>query len=237
MKYDRIERGVFLERPNRFLASVRQESTGEVLTCHVKNTGRCRELLIPGTTAYIQKAENPARKTGYDLICVKKGDRLVNLDSQAPNEAAAEWLAGSRFFSENALIRREVRHGGSRFDLYIEDGMRKAFCEVKGVTLEENGVARFPDAPTERGLRHLEELAACCRAGLEAYLLFVIQMKGVYVMTPNDDTQPAFREMMQRASAAGVQILAVDCLVTPDSLSIDKEIPVRRMAGREFIPL
>ncbi len=226
MKYERMERGIFLERPNRFLARVRREGTDEVLICHVKNTGRCRELLVPGAAVYIQKAANPARKTAYDLISVEKDGRLVNMDSQAPNAAAAEWLSGSRLFSGNAVIRREVRHGGSRFDLYIEDGERKAFCEVKGVTLEENGIAKFPDAPTERGIRHLEELSACCREGLEAYLLFVIQMKGVRLMMPNDETHPAFGEALRRAVEAGVQVLAVDCVVTPESMEIDCEIPV-----------
>lgn len=231
MRYGNVERAVFLERPNRFVAHVLREETGELLICHVKNTGRCRELLVPGTAAYIRKVSNPARRTAYDLISVEKEGRLVNMDSQAPNEAAAEWLAGSRLFSADAVIRREVRHGSSRFDLYIEDGTRKAFCEVKGVTLEEDGVAKFPDAPTERGIRHLEELASCCEEGLEAYLLFVIQMKGVYRMVPNDDTHPAFGEALRRAMEAGVQVLAVDCLVTPEGMEIDQEIPVCRADG------
>jgi sugar fermentation stimulation protein len=226
MRYQRMEKGRFLERPNRFIARILREKTGEIVDCHVKNTGRCRELLVPGASVYLQEADNPKRKTGYDLICVEKQGRLVNMDSQAPNAAAAEWLPGSRWFSRDARVRREVRHGRSRFDLYIEDGKRKAFCEVKGVTLEENGIARFPDAPTERGIRHLQELEECLREGIEAYLLFVIQMKGVRLMMPNDRMHPAFGEALRHARAAGVKILAVDCQVTPESMAADREIPV-----------
>ena len=226
MKYERIEPAVFLERPNRFVAHVLLEGQAEKTVCHVKNTGRCRELLVPGTAVYVQRAANPERKTGYDLICAVKNGNLVNMDSQAPNEAAAEWLAKGNLFSKGAKIRREVRHGGSRFDLYIEDGERKAFMEVKGVTLEEGGIAKFPDAPTERGVKHVEELAACCGEGYEAWLLFVVQMKGVRFLTPNDDTHPAFGAALRKAAAAGVRILAADCLVTADTMEIANEIPI-----------
>ena len=152
--------------------------------CHVKNTGRCRELLVPGTEVWVQMAENPARKTPCDLICVKKGNRLINMDSQAPNCVAEEWLRKGNLFPKGTLIRREVRFGASRFDFYAEAGERRAFLEVKGVTLEDQGMTRFPDAPTQRGVRHVEELIRCMEEGYEAYLLFVIQMKGVLGWNP-----------------------------------------------------
>ena len=227
MKYERMEPAVFLERPNRFVAYVQlKNGEKEPVICHVKNTGRCRELLVPGAEVYVQKAANPERKTAYDLICAVKNGVLFNMDSQAPNIVAAEWLARGTMFSKEAKIYREVRYGHSRFDLYIEDGSRKAFMEVKGVTLEEDGIARFPDAPTERGVRHIEELIACRQDGYEAFLLFVIQMKGIRCLVPNDMTHPAFGEALRKAAADGVHILAMDCKVTEDTLAIDREIPV-----------
>ena len=227
MKYERMEKGVFIERPNRVIAHVQLEGQTEGFTvCHVKNTGRCRELFIPGAEVWVQKAENSGRKTPYDLICVKKEGRLVNVDSQAPNCVAEEWLRRGILFPPDALVKREVRFGGSRFDLYVESGERKAFMEVKGVTLEESGLAKFPDAPTERGVRHVEELIRCLSEGFEAYLLFVVQMKGVRGVAPNDRTHPAFGEALRRAAKAGVQILAVDCRVTPDELFADQSLSI-----------
>lgn len=227
MKYEGMEKAVFLKRPNRFIAHVRLKGQQEGFTvCHVKNTGRCRELLVPGAEVWVQKAGNPARKTAYDLICVKKGDRLINMDSQAPNQAAEEWLKKGNLFPKGALIRREVSFGSSRFDFYAQAGERRAFLEVKGVTLEEEGLAKFPDAPTERGARHVEELIRCREEGYEAWLLFIVQMKGIRKVTPNDATDPVFGAALRKAAAAGVEIRAVDCLVTPEEMTADQYLPV-----------
>lgn len=225
MKYEHMEQAVFLERPNRFVAYV--ELAGKREICHVKNTGRCRELLLPGAKIYVQRQNNPARKTPLDLIAVKKGDRLINMDSQAPNRVTAEWLRTGGFCSQDAMIRPECRYGNSRFDFYIEDEQRKIFMEVKGVTLEEEGIVRFPDAPTERGVKHIQELIECKKAGYEAYIFFVIQMKNVRFMEPNDRTHPAFGEALRKAATEGVGIIARDCLVEPDKLAIDQEVEVR----------
>ena len=229
MRYNRVIEGTFLSRPNRFIAHV--EVGGKAETVHVKNTGRCRELLLPGCTVYLAVSDNPARKTKYDLIAVDKHRPdgtvwRINMDSQAPNEAAAEWLPHSGLFSESAVIRREVTHKGSRFDFYIEDGDRKAFLEVKGCTLEHGGRAEFPDAPTERGVKHLRELIACVGEGYEAYVLIVIQMKGVTVFSPNDTTDPAFGEAMRGAANSGVRVLAMDCVVERDTMCIDAPVAV-----------
>ena len=224
MHYEHMVAGHFLDRPNRFIAHV--EIDGKVETVHVKNTGRCRELLPKGAEVYCQRSGNPARKTQYDLIAVRKGARLINMDSQVPNDAAAEWLPRSGLFSEQAVIRREVTYGDSRFDVYVEDGERKAFLEVKGVTLEQDGVAMFPDAPTERGVKHLHELCKAVDDGYECYLLLVIQMKDIHLFRPNTATHPAFAKALQTAAARGVHILAMDCVVTPDSMVIDKPVAV-----------
>lgn len=224
MKYSKVIDGKFIERPNRFIALV--DIKGSTEPVHVKNTGRCRELLVPGCTVYLSVADNPDRKTKYDLIAVQKGSMLINMDSQIPNDVAEEWLRSGALFSENALIRREVTYGKSRLDFYIEDGTRKAFLEVKGCTLEKDGVALFPDAPTERGIKHLNELRACLNAGYEAYVLIVIQMKGCKRFMPNDETHKAFGEAMRATADAGVNIIAMDCEVEPDSISISERIPV-----------
>ena len=224
MRYTNVSRGRFLERPNRFLARVEME--GQEVLCHVKNTGRCRELLNPGAVVYLQKSDNPNRKTGYDLIAVEKGEMLINMDSQIPNYVAAEWLRKGRLFPEDANIQMERRYGNSRFDIYAEAGDRKAFLEVKGVTLEVEGQARFPDAPTERGVKHVRELMGCVQDGYEAYLLFVIQMTGIQSFAPNWDTHPAFGSALQEAARAGVQILAYDCQVRPDEIVLDQPVPV-----------
>lgn len=225
MRYERMEEAVFRSRPNRFIAQVVTERGEEV--CHVKNTGRCRELLVPGARIWVQRNDRADRKTALDLIAVEKAGRMINMDSQIPNRAAEEWIRAGHFFSGEVKIRREVRYGNSRFDLYLEEGEQRSFLEVKGVTLEEDGVARFPDAPTERGVKHIEELAACRRDGYGAWILFIIQMKGVRYLEPNDRTHPAFGEALRRAKRAGVQICAVDCLVTPDTITADQEVEVR----------
>ena len=224
MRYTNVSRCKFLERPNRFLARVEME--GQEVLCHVKNTGRCRELLNPGAVVYLQKSDNPNRKTGYDLIAVEKGEMLINMDSQIPNYVAAEWLRKGSLFPEGANIQMEKRYGNSRFDIYAEAGERKAFLEVKGVTLEVEGQARFPDAPTERGVKHVRELMGCVQEGYEAYLLLVIQMTGIQSFAPNWDTHPAFGSALQEAAQAGVQILAYDCQVRPDEIVLDQPVPV-----------
>ncbi len=224
MKYERIETGRFLERPNRFIAYV--EILGKKETVHVKNTGRCAELLQPGATVYVQKSDNPDRKTQWDLIGVEKGERLINMDSQIPNKVVEEWIRGGNLFPGATLIKPETTFGKSRFDLYIEVDVRKIFMEIKGVTLEDDGVVRFPDAPTERGVKHVEELAEAVKAGYEAYLFFVVQMKNVKYLAPNMKTHAAFGEAMKKAKAQGVNILAYECQVEKDSIEITKEVPV-----------
>lgn len=225
MHYHNVCQGVFLRRPNRFIAEV--EIDGRTEICHVKNTGRCRELLIPGTEVYLQRADQKKRKTGFDVIAVRKGNNLVNIDSQVVNGAVEEWLRKGTLLKDLSLLKREVTFGKSRFDLYAEyENGKKAFLEVKGVTLEQGGVARFPDAPTERGIRHLTELCECLARGYQAYLIFVIQMKGVHRMEPNWTTHRAFGETLVRAQQAGVHILAYDCLIQPDDIVLDQMIPV-----------
>ena len=225
MHYSKVTEGVFLSRPNRFIAEVR--ISGAVERVHVKNTGRCRELLVPGCRCYLSDSGNPERKTRYDLIAVQKGELLINMDSQVVNILVEEYLKEGTLFSKDALIRREVTYGKSRFDFYIEDGARKIFLEVKGVTLENGGVAAFPDAPTERGVKNLKELCAALKEGFESYVFFVIQMKGVRVFTPNDVTHPAFGETLRYAAGQGVKIIAMDCLVTPDFLRIDAPVEIK----------
>lgn len=224
MKYTNVTRGRFLERPNRFLAHVEME--GQELLCHVKNTGRCRELLRPQAIVYLQKSGNPDRKTTYDLIGVEKGDMLVNIDSQIPNHVVCEWMKKGNLFPKGTEIQMEKRYGNSRFDLYAEAGERRAYLEVKGVTLEVDKQARFPDAPTERGVKHVRELIQCVREGYEAYLLFVIQMAGIESFAPNWDTHSVFGTALQDAQHAGVQILAYDCQVRPDEIVLDRPVPV-----------
>lgn len=224
MDYSNITPGVFLERPNRFIAHV--EIDGTVETVHVKNTGRCRELLPRGARVYCQRSGNPNRKTKYDLIAVEKNGRLINMDSQAPNLAAGEWLRkGGLGQLEN--LRAETVHGDSRFDFSFTLGGRPCFLEVKGVTLEEDGVCAFPDAPTLRGAKHLRGLHQAASEGCGCYVLFVIQMEGVKYLHPNDHTDPDFAAALREAAAAGVQVLAVECAVTPDSMEITKGVPVK----------
>ena len=229
MKYTQVIKAKFLSRPNRFVAYC--EVDGEKEIVHVKNTGRCRELLVGGATVYLSVSDNPERKTKFDLIAVEKmterGTLMINMDSQAPNAAAYEWLVSGGIFGEDAIVRREVTYGKSRFDLYVEKDGRRAFVEVKGVTLEKDGVASFPDAPTERGIKHINELAASISKGYEAYILFVVQMKGTDLFTPNDETHKAFGDALREAESKGVKILAYDCVVSPNEMVIDKPIKIK----------
>lgn len=224
MEYKHIVKGCFLERPNRFIARVAIGSRIE--TVHVKNTGRCRELLQRGACVYLEKSDNPKRSTFYDLVAVEKGKRMINMDSQAPNRAAGEWLRGGGFFKDVKLVRPETTYGSSRFDFYIETENEKAFIEVKGVTLEEDGVARFPDAPSDRAVKHLGELMAARREGYRAFVLFVIQMEDVEYFSPNRDTHPQFADALCMAAKEGVELLAYDCLVTPGTMTINLPVSV-----------
>ena len=224
MNYERIRKVFFIERPNRFIAYVQLD--GEKETVHVKNTGRCAELLVPGAPVYIQESVNPARKTKWDLIAVEKGKRMINMDSQIPNKVVQEWIEGGNLFPDVRLVRPETTYGNSRFDLYVEAGDSRIFIEVKGVTLEEDGVCRFPDAPSDRAVKHMEELVRAKKEGYETYVFFVIQMKDVRYFTPNTDTHPAFAETLKKAAAAGVKILAYDCEVTSDSITIREPVDV-----------
>ena len=225
MQYQNIVSAVFLSRPNRFIAKVELEGREE--TVHVKNTGRCRELLVPGCTVYLEKSGNPARKTAYDLIAVEKGDLLINMDSQAPNRVFSEWAGEGRFREGLSLLKPETTWGKSRFDFYWETAEEKGFVEVKGCTLEEDGLAMFPDAPTQRGVKHLRELIAAQREGYRCTVCIVLQMKGCHTFCPNERTHPEFGAALREAAKAGVEVLAVDCRVTPDSLVIDGPVPVR----------
>ena len=224
MKYHRVREGRFLRRPNRFIAHVEVDGAEEV--CHVKNTGRCRELLIPGATVWLEESDNPKRKTRFDLIGVEKGGRPINRDSQAPNRVFGEWAGAGGFRSGLTLLRPETTFGNSRFDFYWESSEKRGFVEVKGVTLEEDDVVLFPDAPTQRGVKHLEELMAARAAGYEATVCFVIQMSGVRCFRPNDRTHPQFGEALRRAAQAGVEVLAVDCIVERDRLEIRERVPI-----------
>ena len=224
MRYSNIVPGVFLERPNRFIAHV--EIDGKTEVCHVKNTSRCKELLPSGARVWCQKSDNPNRKTKYDLITVQKGERLINMDSQAPNAAAKEWLL-SGGLGQITDLRAETVHVDSRFDFsFVRDGKR-CFLEVKGVTLENDGVCAFPDAPTERGTKHLRGLIQAAADGYGAYVLFVIQMPDVKYLHPNDGTDPAFGAALREAAQNGVTVLAMDCAVTESSMDIRLPVLVK----------
>lgn len=229
MKYEKVVKGTFISRPNRFIAEVNID--GRVETVHVKNTGRCKELLIKGCTVYLSLSDNPLRKTAYDLIAVEK-ERLykkpliINMDSQIPNAVAVEFLKKGNVFSKNAVIKREVKYDNSRFDIYVEDIKERAFVEVKGVTLENDGIALFPDAPTLRGVKHIKELIKAKKEGYGAYILFVIQMNDVDCFTPNEKTHREFAEILKVAKGEGVEILAYNCNVTCDSIEINRNVRV-----------
>ncbi len=224
MHYEHMMPGRFCNRPNRFIAHI--EIGGKIHICHVKNTGRCKELLVPGAQVWCQEFDSPTRKTKYDLIAVQKGHRLINMDSQAPNAAAKAWLLGGGL-GELTDLRSEVFHGDSRFDFSFEKDGKICFLEVKGVTLENDGVCAFPDAPTTRGVKHLKGLTQAVKDGYGGYVLFVIQMEDVEYLHPNDITDPAFGNALREAAAAGVQVLAMDCIITPDSMTINKPVEVR----------
>lgn len=225
MIYENILPAIFVDRPNRFIAHV--ELNGRLEVCHVKNTGRCRELLIPGCRVYVQHQPSPTRKTAYDLIAVEKGERLLNMDANAPNRIFGEYVRAGRFLREWSVIRPETTHGDSRFDFYLESPGHRLFAEVKGVTLEDDGVMRFPDAPTERGVKHLEGLARCVQEGYEAWAVFVIQTENVRWMEPNRRTHPAFADALRQAAQAGVHLLALDCHTEPDRLEICRPVEIR----------
>lgn len=224
MQYKNIVPGIFLKRPNRFIAHILID--GEEQIVHVKNTGRCRELLPQGAKVWCEKSDNPARKTAYDLIAVEKGKRLINMDSQAPNAAVKQWLEQGGL-GEIENLKPESRHGDSRFDFSFSKDGKPCFLEVKGVTLETDGICAFPDAPTLRGAKHLRELTQLAKDGYGAYVLFVIQMTEVNYLHPNDITDPEFGKALREAAAAGVQVLAMDCAVTPDSMMIQSPVEVR----------
>ena len=224
MRYCNMVPGVFLARPNRFVAHVEINGVTEIV--HVKNTGRCRELLPAGAQVWCQKAGNPSRKTQYDLITVRKGNRLINMDSQAPNTAAKEWLL-SGGLGEIENLKAETFHGDSRYDFSFWKDGRQCFLEVKGVTLETEGVCAFPDAPTERGAKHLRGLTEAAKNGYGAYVLFVIQMADVEYLHPNDATDPDFALALREAAAAGVEVLAMDCAVTVDTMTVRSPVRVK----------
>ena len=226
MRYKNTVKGRFISRPNRFEAYV--EVDGEERLCHVKNTGRCRELLKEGAEVILEKAENPKRKTSYDLVAVYKGDILINMDSQAPNKVFADWIRNCDFFGEITYVKPECKYKNSRFDFYLEnmDGS-KIFVEVKGVTLENDGVVLFPDAPTERGVKHINELMESVSVGYEAYVFFIIQMKPCKYFMPNRETHKEFAEALERAQASGVKICALNCEVTEDGLGVFDFVEVK----------
>lgn len=226
MTYAGIRRAVFLARPNRFVAEIALPGGEEVL-CHVKNTGRCRELLVPGAEICVQARSGPERRTAWDLISVRKGGRLINMDAAAPNAVFAEWARAGHFLPGLSLLRPEVTRQDSRFDFYAEAACGPVFAEIKGVTLEENGVVRFPDAPTERGVKHLRGLARCVRDGYGAWAVFIVQMRGVRWFEPNRATHPAFADALREARDAGVNLLALDCDVTEDSISARDPVEIR----------
>jgi len=225
MRYENVKRGRFISRPNRFIAHV--EVDGEIKVCHVKNTGRCRELLTDGATVILDRPTGRERKTEYDLVAVYKGDLLINMDSQAPNKVFGEWAESSGYFGDAPTVLGERVYGDSRLDFYIESGERRIYAEVKGVTLERDGVVMFPDAPTERGIKHLRELTRAVSEGYEAYAVFIVQMERCLYFTPNRATHPQFADALVQAEAAGVKLLAFTCEVEEDSLTVRSQTEVR----------
>lgn len=227
MKYENIKKAKFLSRPNRFVAEI--EIDGKVELAHVKNTGRCKELLIRGTTVYVREDRSPHRKTKYDLITVEKGRRLINMDSQVPNQVFREWAEAGGLGKNISLIKGEHSYGNSRFDFYMEKGGEKYLIEVKGVTLETDGVAMFPDAPTERGVKHIKELVKAMGEGYKAAIVFVVQMKEVKYFTPNDDTHKAFGNALREAVNKGLKVIVFDCFVTEDSIEAADMVEFREI--------
>lgn len=227
LKYNNIYEGRFIDRPNRFIANV--EINGKSEVCHVKNTGRCKELLVAGCKVYLERSDSPNRKTKYDLVAVQKGERLINMDSQAPNKAVYEWLKKERPFGENMIVTPEITYGNSRFDFCIssENSDKVIYLEVKGCTLEKDGVVLFPDAPTERGLKHINELIKCSKDGCGAVVLILVQMENVKYFTPNYETHEAFGNALKKAQKEGVTILCYDSIVTPKSIDVGKPVRVQ----------
>ena len=225
MRYKNIKKGIFISRPNRFIAEV--EVDGEIKICHVKNTGRCKELLIKGVTVILEKSGISTRKTEYDLVAVYKGEELINIDSQAPNKVVGEWLKSGKGFDGITAIKPESKYKNSRFDFYIEIGNRKIYAEVKGVTLERDGVVLFPDAPTERGAKHINELIDATENGYEAYIFFVVQLKNCKYFTPNSETDPAFAMALRSAVSKNVKVVALNCSVYEEGFDICGEIETR----------
>ena len=229
MNYSAMQKATFLSRPNRFIAHCQVE--GREVIAHVKNTGRCKELLLPGVTVWLEHHRNSSRKTQWSLIAVEKGERLINMDSQAPNRIAEEAILNGTLtlpgWEQPDKVRREVRYGDSRFDLCLEKDGKRAFVEVKGVTLEEDGAVYFPDAPTQRGLKHVRELCSALEEECGAFILFVIQMENVRFFAPNDSTHAAFGEALREAEKKGVQIVAADCFVAPEEVRLRSIVPVQ----------
>ena len=225
MEYQNIKQANFFSRPNRFIANIEIDGKSEI--CHVKNTGRCKEILTPNAKVFVQEVDKNNRKTKYDLISVYKGESLINIDSQVPNKVFHEWIMGSDLFKNITLIKPECKYKNSRFDFYVETANRKIYIEIKGVTLEENGVMLFPDAPTERGLKHIKELCECLKEGYEAYIVFIIQMKDMLYFTPNNKTHKAFGEALIDAEKQGVRVIALDCEVTEYSITARDFVEVR----------
>ena len=229
MTYPNIHPGIFIKRPNRFIAHVEVDGAEEI--CHVKNTGRCRELLVPGAKVWLVESDNPERKTRFDLVAVEKvradGTLLINMDSQAPNHIFREWAEAGNFRPGLKILRGETTYGNSRFDFYWEDSEKRGFVEIKGVTLEHDGVVRFPDAPTERGVKHLEELISAKAAGYEAAVCFIVQMEGMDHLEPNDATHPAFGDALRKCAAAGVEVFALECETAPGYVKAVREIPIK----------
>lgn len=223
MKYSNVYKGTFIERPNRFIAICEIDGKEEV--CHVKNTGRCRELLVKGATVYLEKSPNPNRKTQFDLIAVEKNDRLINMDSQIPNYVVVESI--KKIFADVIFVKQEYKYGNSRFDIYIETKTEKVFVEVKGVTLEEDGVVRFPDAPTERGIKHLKELQKAVTEGYGACVVFLVQMQDVKYFEPNYETHPQFASELKKAHENGVEIFVYDSVVTSDEIIMNKKVEIK----------
>ena len=229
MRYDLVQMATFLARPNRFVALCLMFD-GSIQESHVPNTGRCRELLVPGCRVFVQFHNDPRRKTPHTIIAVEKNGILINMDSQAPNRVAEEALRDGSLrltAGEPTLIRREAPYHESRLDFYLEAPGERLYLEVKGVTLEEEGVVRFPDAPTQRGVRHLRELIRAVGEGYSAAVLFVVQLEEARYFEPNDAAQPEFGETLREAREAGVRLLARSCLVTPLRITLGKEIPIR----------
>ena len=224
MIYENVQAGIFHERPNRFIALV--EIGGKIEECHVKNTGRCKELLIPGVTVYVQEQNKPSRKTKYDLISVKKGNRIINMDSQVPNKVVFDWIVEGNGFKEMNQKKKKKTYGNSRFDIYLESPKKKVFIEVKGVTLENDDIAMFPDAPTLRGIKHINELTKAIEEGYECYVIFVIQMESITKFKPNDVTHPEFGQALREAKEKGLNIMAYECRVKPDRIKMGSPVSI-----------